>query len=286
MFSRAGVNLFLFALVVCLALLVYFQSQPAPEGDAVARLSSLDVEAVHELHLERAAAESLRFVRDKTGWWLKREGLLVDQPLLAADAFRMQQLLSWFSMPVASHFPAQGTDLSKYGLDAPNASLTAGSEVVEFGIVAPNGQRRYLLVDGVVHLVPDNNSWLLSAPWTKFVSSNPLPPDARILSIDLPTLGRVQRGEAGWVYEGAQPPQSADDMQTLVDRWRTVQAQDVEFVDGIGGDGVLLVQLDDGLPALSFHLVRNGEVVLLLNPKTQIAYHLTVEQVQGLTSWE
>ncbi|MFC1750024.1 hypothetical protein ACFL2V_14585 [Pseudomonadota bacterium] len=285
MISRNGLNIVLLLVVAGLALLVYLQSNKELEGEPVTLLASVDTAALNELRLERAGGEAISFRRMGEQWVMPEHSLPPASPVIA-NKFRVERLLSWFSLQMAAHYDATGLELSKYGLHEPRARLIAGDVAIAFGSIDPLRPRRYVLVGGIIHLAPDNDSSALFAPWTDFVSPRLLPEGKRIISMIIPGLGTLQRGDKGWLYSGDDAPQSADVMQALVDRWGSAQAFDVEHIEGLKGEGTLKINFDDSSSPLTFHVVHNQEVVLLVNPESQIAYQVSNEQAQRLVSWE
>lgn len=280
--SRNGVNLILLFVVIGLALMVYLQ----PGDDAVSDPDVLlDVNDLQTFRLERENGEALTFTRSQGRWQIASDAFQSSTPVWA-DGFRIDQLLSLFSLSSGTHYDSQGVDLAKYGLQRPRARLIASDKVIDFGVVESLRQRRYLLIGEQIYLISDANSYVLFASWIDFVSPRLLPKGAVVESIDIPGLGHVHRGDNGWVYRGDNAPASSDDMQALVDRWSNVQALEVEHIEGLKGEAMLRLEFGGGDNGISYFVVRNEEIVLFINPTTQIAYQLSKDQAQRLLAWE
>ena len=277
--SRNALNLFLLLVVAGLALLVYLQPGKQPVQNDRVRLTPVDVETLTELRLERQGGDTLLFRREGGQWWLS------SPHVVAANRFRVEQLLWWFTARSASRYRVAGLALSQYDLEKPRAHLYAGNQMLAFGGHDSLQQRRYVLAGESVYLVSDRDASALFAQWDYFASPKLLPAGRRVMAIVIPGLGKVQRGERGWRYEGDKGPPSADAMQALADRWASAQAVDVEgFELSVKGEE-LLFRFDNGVPDLRYRVVRSDEGLLLVNPQLKLAYRISDSQVQRLFNW-
>lgn len=272
--SRTVLNLVLVLAVLALAALLYFQ--PGLKEEAAPLLTGLDPAQVKELRLSNGQGELL----------LRREGAewRLQQPLaIAANTFRVEQLLRWLSYPSVQSYDAAGLDLARFGLEQPEALLAADGVELRFGALDPLNQRRYLLLDGKIHLVAESGLTAPAAPWNYFVSAAVVPPGGRIKEIAIPALGELIQGEAGWRYSGRMPPPSADLMQQLVDGWSSAQALSVEPAAAAVAHEQVVITFADARPPLRL-MLRRGDDLVLAPEGLGIEYHMG-EQGARLLQW-
>lgn len=274
--SRTVLNLVLVLVVMALAALLYFQ--PGLKEEVSPLLTRLDPAQVKELHLSNEQGELL-LRREGEGWRLQ-------QPLvIAANTFRVEQLLRWLSYSSVQSYDATGLDLARFGLEQPEAVLVADGVEFRFGALDPLNHRRYLLLDGKIHLVAESELTAPASPWHYFVSAVVVPPGARIKEIAIPGLGEIIQGETGWRYTGRMPPPSADLMQQLVDGWSSAQALSVEpAATATVAHEQVVITFADAHPPLRLMLRRGDDDLVLAPEGLGIEYHMG-EQGARLLQW-
>ncbi len=275
--SRTWLNLALVLLVTALAAVVYFQ--PGKKIEPVApRLTTLDAQQVKQLRLSNEQGE---VVLQRVG-----EQWQLQQPLtLAANKFRVDRLLHWLTVSSVQSYAVAGFDLTKFGLDQPQAILVADGLKLQFGSLDPLNHRRYLLLNDQIHLVAESDLTAPTSPWNYFVAPTIVPTGARIKGIAIPGLGEITQGEKGWDYRGTTPPASADAMQSLVDSWSSAQALSVEPVLLRDAHEQVVITFADERPPLTLMLSRGDDGLVLIPVGVGIEYHLSSEHGAMLLQW-
>lgn len=272
---RGWLNLVLLLVVIALAALVYVE--PGKETGQLVTLTSVDTAAVQRITLERPAAETVVLQR-QDGVWRMAEPVAV-----AARTFQVERLLEMLAQESQQQYPAQGLDLSKYGLQPPRARLVVDGVELAFGKINPLNSRLYVVADDVMHMVAQNDIALLTGGWSEFVSTALLPNEA-LVRLEVPGLGRIERGEDGWRYEGATAPDSADQMQALVDAWQHARALRVRPLQAADMSGEVVVQLVSGTD-LRFALQSGDDALVLQRRDLGLEYVFDAAQVQRLLKW-
>lgn len=162
------VNLVLAGVVALLALTVLFAPDPARESEP-GPLTALDPETLPRIHIHRGSDDTLAFRRTADGW------RMTDPYGIAADRGRLQALARLASTPSRRSFPAAGVDLAELGLAPAPLHLELDGLTLEIGGTEPIRGRRYLLLEGRIHLIDDRFQHHLLAAATAFVDRHPFP---------------------------------------------------------------------------------------------------------------
>jgi hypothetical protein len=145
---KLRLNLILVAIIALLALLVW-QSQPQP----METLSKLEPAEIRTITISTdTTSHTMRLVE---GQWVI-EGT-------AGLSSRIEQLLTISQTPSLSRFAAPA-DLKPFGLDKPKWVLQLNQEQFFFGNIEPLNGWRYVLHDGVIHLIGNGFQHHLAAP--------------------------------------------------------------------------------------------------------------------------
>jgi len=275
--SRTVLNLALVLAVAVLAAVVYLQ--PGLQEEPVGKLlTTLNQQQVKEVRLSNEQGQVV-LQRGGEEWSLQT-------PLaIAANKFRVEQLLHWFTASSVQSYAAAGLDLAKFGLDRPQAVLIADGLELRFGNLDPLNHRRYLLLNDTVHLVAESELTAPLSPWNYFVSPLIVPQGAQIKALAIPGLGEIVQGEKGWHYSGKTPPASADLMQMVVDGWRSARALSVEPAALGEAHEQVVISFADDRPPLMLTLIRGDTDLVLVADNLGIEYHLGIEQGEALLKW-
>ncbi|ODB93981.1 hypothetical protein A3194_04750 [Candidatus Thiodiazotropha endoloripes] len=137
MSHKLRVNLILMVIISLLALLVW-QSQP----ESMPPLSKLFPAEIHSITI-RTGTNNLIMGLEQDQW------MIDGQPALAS---RIEQLLTISQTASLNRFPAP-PDLTPFGLENPAIVLLLNQERFSFGDIDPLNGWRYVLHNGVVHLI-------------------------------------------------------------------------------------------------------------------------------------
>lgn len=125
------------------------------------RLTPLSPAAIGRITIEAGGRTVERLEKRPGGW----RSLLRQTPV--EDLEWIRHLLHIAELPSLQRFPAP-RDLRPFGLDDPRFRLQLDDTLVSWGSIEPISRRRYVLVDGQVHLVTDG--------YTHHLHAAPAPP--------------------------------------------------------------------------------------------------------------
>ena len=268
--SRLTLNLILLVVIAVLGAVAYFK--PGKETPPVTPLLTLDTGALTRFTLQNA--ETAVFEKQDGQWRLTA-------PFAApVNAIRLGQLLDIASAASEAQYPLKPEDLAQFGLDKPQATLTLGDTVLQFGGTDPINFRRYVKLGDTLHLVNDSFFHHLTAPPTDYVDKKLLPDSARVTGIELPGLKATKSPEGPWT---AEPPDAAKtDLGELASAWATARAIDVKRLDGkdLPGD-TIRITLAAG-PPVEFVIQRQEPDLILARKDWGLQYEITAEIAREL----
>ncbi|GAB6042768.1 DUF4340 domain-containing protein [Endothiovibrio diazotrophicus] len=268
MTTRSLLNLILLLAVAVLATVAVMEpgKRPPPANPTVTPLKAA---AVSRLRIERPDQEPVVLERAGEGWRMTAPRQLPANGVRAAmvSGVAEAESLSRIAEPGA---------LAQYHLDPPRARLTLDDRTLLFGDIDPLHQRRYLLVDGQIHLIADTVYPLLNRDWSYFVDPALLPGEAKIEAIELTDGTTVHHNDQDWRIDPEPAGLSADAAMTLVDAWRFGKALEVNAYSTDEKDEekeAATVTLTDGTTARFLILQRTPELTLA-RPDLGIVYRM------------
>lgn len=147
-------------------------------------LTSLAPVAVTRLYAQAPDAPALLLVHGAAGWRM-------ESPVRAsADPDQVAALLDGLDEATARHYSVHALALPDIGLAPPRLVLRANDIQLEFGTLNPTTLLRYVRRGDTVFLVMDRLLPLLQAGLWQFVDPHPVPQNARITRIVLPSAAR------------------------------------------------------------------------------------------------
>lgn len=190
MTKRWALNLLLALLLVLLGWAIRHQLAATRSPPTLAGTGTAEP---HLIEITRAGEPTILIERGGSGWRM-RTPWIVD-----ADAGRVAALLAIRGAPLQRTLPAEMTDLAALGLDPIRLRLRLDTSDFAIGATDPVAHWRYVLSDGMVHLIEDRFHHLLTAPPIDVVSRDLLPRDPKpafAILEDVPlsgeTLGRLE----------------------------------------------------------------------------------------------
>ncbi len=281
---RLRLNLLLLAAVAILGAVALWA--PAPEDQRSRespRLTPMDSEAVRHIVIQRPGLEGeLRLDRDDDRWRVTLPGH--ETPLPAND-FKAEQIARIAEAEVHDRFPAEDDKLAEYGLDQPRARVRLNAVEIAFGASEPLRQRRYVLLDGQVHLIDGYYLDDVAVRPADLVDHALLPGQPALQGIRLPEFA-VTQGETGdWRLEPAREGLSADALQSFVDTWRHARAMELHLDDQPSADaqGEVILTTADG-QEYRFLITQRGERkrLRLWDPQRRVEYEFAVYNSERL----
>ncbi len=275
MTKRGWLNIVLLLAVLLLAALVYFEPGKQPQQQVA--LMSINPAALQQLEIIRPQAESLQLQQREGQWYLQ-------SPVeIAADPFMVEQILSFLSQPSLQRYPATGLDLTKYGLQPARVNLVVDGVELGFGRINPLNSHLYVMVADVMHMVLQNEISMLMKDWPEYVSTAPLPKEV-LVALELPRLGKLVHESQGWRYEGDKTPQSADQLQMLVDAWGAARALQVRSLSEVVATEEIIFEFASGV-VMRLSVSQTADELLLQRLDLGLEYVFDVSQSQRLLQW-
>ncbi len=236
MARRWWLILLLFALVGTLAGLALFEPGG---GDQPGRLTTLQADAVGELHIQSRNREPLRLQRTESGWAMHAPHAL------HASAFHVDQVLALLERRSEASYAQEELDRQALELDPPRVRLSVDGQELLLGTSHPMGNRRYVQVGERIHLVQEGVMPLLEGPWWNFIDRHPVFPGARLAQVQTPYY-RLRRGPTGWTLDDGLLPPSVSP-EELGQAWQQASALVVREVRRErGAEGAIRLDWADG----------------------------------------
>ena len=264
--SRTLLNIVLLLLVVVLAVYMYMTDQQQ-ETDGTEQLTPLSADKVNRIDIQH---NQRHIVLSKQGnSWRMLQPINVD-----ANSFRIDTLLKMLNTFSHSAYPAAGLELDKYGLSEPGTSVTFNDTSIDFGIVNPINNYRYVRVADTIHLIDDHFYPLLSSQTGTLVARELLPGDAVIEKLELPGLTLYRDENNFWRSNGDISP---DDINETLHQWKNGQAFGVHNYMTRDPISEIKVYLSGNTDPVIFYLTDTDPWLILARPDLDIEYHFNLE---------
>jgi hypothetical protein len=266
--ARWLLNALLLAIIIGLALVAVYrpgkEQPPAPT-----RLTSLPVEQVTRINIQRDGGEELTLEKQGDRWRLTA-------PFAArANAFRVNALAQLVSTNSDKRFTAPAAELEKYGLRQPIARLRLNEQEFLFGSRHPITGRRYIYHAGQVHLITDTFSQHARAAATDFIDLKLIAAGQEPVRIQLPEFS-VFLQDGKWTVQPEQAGLAADDISAFADHWKYARALSATpHQAGEGGRPLVLTIRDGGQQqAIEMEIFSDTDGVVVYRPDEGLDYQL------------
>lgn len=269
------------ALAVAVAALGYWAySRPEAAPAYAHTLSSLAAKDVKRIRLERPAsapdAPPVAVVLERAD-----DAWRITEPYSArADAFQVGRLLAILDTRSSTRYPA--TELSRYGLDAPQARLTLNDERVSYGAVNTMTREQYVMAGDAVYAVPLAQRLALPKDANALVSRALLAPGEVPARFELPGFSATS-AEGQWVIGPSPADATPDERNAWSDAWRNATAVQAVRYEGPAPTPEVTIAMKDGRSIALAILQREPELVLLRMDEG-IAYHFFADTGRRLLS--
>ena len=242
--NRWLLNIGLAVLIGALVLLAIYKpgTRQEPEGTPLTALSTDSIQHIRLLRTKQAP-----IVLEKTG-----DDWLMSTPRAArANRNRVNELLQLATARVPTRFPAapaeqNNSELGKYGLDQPLATLFLNDAEIRFGGLHPLDNRLYVLHDGQIQLIPGAALRAAIAPLNDFLNSSLLGEKTKPLAFKFPDFSLKQNEQGAWVRTPELKTLSSDHINRFVDEWRYAQALSVAPYTGKPARERVTITVADG----------------------------------------
>lgn len=262
-------NFFLLLLVIGLGLFLFTDEI---DHNGIIKLSSLSADTITKISIHHKQRDILLKKSDQQ-WHLTKP---VD---INANQFRIKTLLNLLSTRSLARYKAEDIELKKYGLSQPDTHIVFNDLKVEFGIVNPINQLRYIKINGDVHLTEDHFYPLLSSQIGALIARELIPAEATISKLVLPENSFTRDDNGVWK---SQKNISSDAIVETIHQWQHKQAFAVHDYMQRDSLGEILVYLKNTETPVSFHITDIEPWLIITRPDIKLEYHFNIEDYNSL----
>ena len=265
--SRTLLNIVLFLFVALLAAYIYFNDQQQQQTSVSEQLTQLSADAItyidirhNQRHIE---------LKKQDGKWRMLQPIDID-----ANSFRIDTILKMLNTVSHASYSATELDQDKYGLSDSGTSISFNDVSIDFGIVNPINNYRYVRIGDSVHLIDDHFYPLLSSQTGTLVARELISSDAVIDKLELPEHTLYRDDNGNWQdSKGAGP----DAINETLHHWKHSQAFGVHNYMQRDALAEIRVYLKGGDEPVEFYLTDNDPWLIIARPDLDIEYHFNLE---------
>jgi len=267
--SRLLLNLGLFLGIIVLALVAYSISQE-PEKSSV--FSQLSISDITEIKIEHQS-KIITLEKDNKNW-------LITQPIkIEADEFRIQSILNILPSGTDKFYTVDKTDLKKYSLDPPAATLQLNKQLFLFGTTSAIEQKRYILTNNKLFLIDDTFLPLITSGYKNLMRRQLFPVDTNISEVRI-NEQRIYKNENGsWISETNNF--SSDDLKRYIDNWQHIQAYAVSSASPPYSGNRVVIKTSNG--EFTFMLQKTEHNTQVTNPALGLSYQFDISAFDSLS---
>ncbi len=265
-------NLVLLAIVIAL---LWLSQREQPAEQQTSTISSLAPEAIELIQIARDGKVNLRLERQQNHW-------ILSEPFNArANPTRINLLLSLLKAPVHGEFqPMDQSALDQFGLSNPDVILSMNNEQFAFGGVESLSENRYVLHQGMIFLVQDDVTPLLTASAGSFVDNRLIPENTQLTRLTLPVAEGDSRKVSFSLQDGEWRSDNSelatDAIKTLADSWQHAYAMQVRYLPdaqlSANSEPQIELWLADQAEPIKLLMRQSGQSLLLINPALRLQY--------------
>lgn len=263
--SRWLVNLLLLLLVVTLGFFALSTNDnEAGKPKTVSTINPKSINKITITHNGRVTA-----IEKANAHWQLTEPLN-----LAANDFRIGTIIKILDTTSYAKYVANSLDLKKFGLDNPTTSLLLDQTQIDFGIVNPINNYRYIKLNNEVHLIDDYYHPLVSSQIGTLVSRTLLPADSKITRLELPDQTLSLDADDKW---HSTKDISIDAIVETINHWRNTEAFGVhDYNDRVPLDAITVTLAGNDKPIV-FYISDVEPWLILARPDINLEYHFDLE---------
>ena len=239
----------------------------------IINLKPADIETV----AIQTADASLNLRRDAQGW-------VLETPIRwSANNINIERLLSIVNSETDSRLPADEINLAKLGLQFPEAVLTFNDTQMLFGATNNIGERRYIMIDSTVFLLPDIHLQFFSRGLTDLVDRRLLSRRYRLNTLKLSGFEISRDANDSWQVINANGFGQGQIVR-LVENWQDLEASKIKpFNTSATPRQKIEVSLQDG-GKLDFFVMSIDPEIIIAHPQIGLQYHFRADLYYQLIS--
>lgn len=264
-------NLVLFLVVIALASIIYFIEEESTELEKISNSNITGISTIKIQHNQNTTT----IIKSPSTHWKITEPVAVD-----ANDFRLNSILKLLNAPVHNQYSLDEINTSDTGLAKPLTSIQFNNHTIEFGIINPATNLRYIKFNNTVYTIEDVYYPLLSSHFGTLVSLNLLPADSKIEKLVLANQTIAKDGNGLWQSNSKI---SADNINRTLDHWRNDQAFGVhQYMQRKEDLGEVFVYIEGQQQPLTYVITDTDPWLILARPEIGLEYHLDIEAYNNL----
>lgn len=268
--SRLLVNLGLLLLVVALGYLVFTSNDK--DSDAARVLTNIKAESINTITIRHN--NRVTNIEKTNGHWQ------ITSPVnIAANDFRIGTILKLLSTASYADYAADSLEPGKYKLEPADTSITFNKLQIDFVMINPINNYRYVKVNNRVHLIDDHHYPLLSSQPGTLVARTLLPADSKINKLVLPEQTLALNSKEIW---RSTKEISADAVVETLNNWRNTEAFGVHDYFERKSLGAIKVYIDNVYEPIQFFITDVDPWLIIARPDIKLEYHFNLELYDSL----
>lgn len=270
--SRILLNISLAIVIAALSVAVYLSSE---NKETTPKISQLTPASIHSIRIEYN--QQITELTRQDGQWEIIKPVAVD-----ADEFRTKAIINIASAGSQTAYQIEKTDLKKYSLDPPKATLSLNQQTFLFGTVSPVNNKRYVYSNEKLFLIDDTFYPLITSGFKNLMRRQLFPADEKISEIRFDKSRIYKNKNGSWISD--QYPISADDLKRYVDNWTHIQAYAVQNATPPYSGKKFEIKSDKRTMVL--YLQDTGTNTVVINPELNLAYQFDIRASKSLANPE
>ena len=267
--SRLLTNLFLLLLAVSLGMFLFVDEI---DQNGTKKLSDISADSITQISIRHQQREIVLNKIDQK-WHLIKP---VD---ISANQFRIKTLLKLLSTISHAQYKVNDLDLKEYGLDEADTYISFNDTKIDFGIVNPINNLRYVRMNNELHLIDDHHYPLLSSQIGALVARELLPASKKINKLVLPeqTLARDENN----LWKSTNDI-SSDAIVETIQQWTHKQAFAVHDYVERESLGEIQAYIENNEAPLLFNITDVDPWLIIARPDIKLEYHFNLEDYDTL----
>ena len=260
-----------YALVILIAGLAFtgFNFDATRGKQAEQRISLLTPADINRIEIQ-ADALRLELQRNADDWQITSP---INWPAQTANVSRLLSILNLESAAVAE---IADVDLEPLGLQPPVATWRLNDTQLLFGATNNIGERRYVILDSALFLLPDVHLAFAAQGLSGMVDRRLLPQRSDIETLQLPEVF-IQRNDAGQWHSTDQPELTQAVLQQLITNWQQLSASSIRPFNLDAKPGKVIEFRFVGGQEIDFLLQSTEPEIVIANPKIGLQYHFRAD---------
>ncbi len=268
------INAVLLLLVIGIAAFLYFKPKKVEEKPAEHKLSELKADDIKRIEVRLRTGEPVVLEREGEQWF-------VTAPFRArADNFEARRLADL--VRAVSDQKLAATDLARFELEPPFATVILDQQTFTFGTVNPMMKMQYVRTGDFVYMV--NPQYAQAIPrQPERMADNRLwtTPEQQIVSVQLPKF-KVEQVDGNWLVTPKPPiTPSQDDLNRFIDEWRLSSGTLTQPAKAKPGPDSAVVKMKDG-KSVTVNLAARDPEYIVIRADEGLQYHLSRETARRM----